>query len=95
MQETFTREEVIELMLIERQRAVDITYEFKQKYDQKHADQKSVGWELAFVSEEVADTCRIVGNAIGGLNALSITLGTTKRDLIEKDLIELEKLLGK
>jgi len=92
MQETFTKEEVIEFILKERERAVAIAYEFKQRFDEKHADQKSAGWELAFVSEEVADTCRQVGNAIGGLNALSTTLGTTKRDLVEKDL---EKILEK
>lgn len=87
MKTTYTREEVILLLLAERNRAVKIADEFKDS-NKKFAKekQKAGNKKFSFVYENIAEECRLVGNAICGLNALSITLGKTREDLIKEKL---------
>lgn len=81
--ETFTIEEVLDLLATERRRAVDICYEFKEEFEQKYKYQTNAGNKLAFISEDIANECRIIGNTISGGNALSAALGETLEDRIE------------
>lgn len=86
---TFTKQEVIDLIIKERKRAVDIAHSFWKSNDKIYQDKKSAGQELAFISDEIANECRLVGNAISGLNALSITLGETIESTITQELSDL------
>lgn len=88
----YTREEVIQLLLEERKRAVDIAYEFCEENRKAFESKKNAGYDLAFVSKKVAEECRFLGNAISGGNALSVTLGETMRDRIEKNLDKLSSI---
>lgn len=81
---TYTKEEVIDLLLEERERAIRIAREFQTKHERDYKSKVNAGYEFAFIHKEIAETCRITANAISGLNALSI--GETKRGLIEKKL---------
>ena len=73
----YTQEEVIQLLIKERQRAVDIAYDFKNMHDKSYREKKSACNDLAFIERDIANECRLVGNAISGLNALSVALGKT------------------
>lgn len=82
----FTLKEVIQLLVDERKRAVNLAYEFKKEYDEAYASKKKAGNELAFISKDMAEACRIVGNTISGGNALSVTLGETMEERVFEDL---------
>lgn len=82
MKNTYTFEEVINLLVAERQRAVDICYESKEKHDEDYKNKKIAGNQLAFVSDTLSNECRELGNFISGGNALSAALGETMRDRI-------------
>ena len=87
MKETYTREEVIELLVKERTRAKDICYEVYQEQEISAKNFKNAGNDLQFVIRgEVSDKARQLGNAISGGNALSAALGETMRDRIEEQL---------
>ena len=83
----FTFEEVVALVKAERDRAVKIAYLFKEENDEKYKWKSNAGSKVAFVSREVADECRLVGNAISGLTALSGS--DTTETMVRKDLMEL------
>ena len=85
MKKTYTRKEVIKLLVDERTRARDIAYEFKEEYDRKAQVFGDLG-ELKKHAEKTADVARQIGNAISGSNALSATLGETIEDRIVKML---------
>lgn len=76
---------VLDLLEKERTRARDIAYTSMEKHDNKYNAQKHAGNDLAFIEERLADECRIIRNAISGGDALSITLGETMRDRLEKE----------
>lgn len=79
----YTEEEVLELMLQERKRAMEIARGFK---DQNTEKATSFGKYTKRMFERQADECRLIGNAISGLNGLSIVLDVTIEDLIKKEL---------
>ena len=91
---SYSFEEVVQLLLKERERAVDIAYSFykenEKKYEfRKNAEITILGKEhLAFISREVADECRIIGNCISGLTGLSSALNESVEDLIRKNLLK-------
>lgn len=95
---TFTEQEVLGLLLQERKRAVDIAYEFMKNnenaYESKLKAEKQVFGDgtdrfkrhsLAFIKKDIANECRLVGNAISGGNALSYALGETMEDRIKSE----------
>jgi len=85
MKQTYTRGEVIELLVKERKRARDIAYEFKDEYEYKAKAYKNIGL-MKKTNEQLADSARIIGNTISGSDALSATLGETIKDRIIKEL---------
>lgn len=91
---TYSFEEVVQLLLKERERAVEIAYSFynenKDKYEtRKKAEIEVLGKEkLAFINREIADECRIIGNCISGLTGLSSALNETTEDLIRRNLLK-------
>jgi hypothetical protein len=95
MKDTFTREEVIQLLIKERQRAVDIADSFSEQAENQYNDFKEAEKITksesirAIVLKDVANECRLVGNAISGLNALSVTLGKTMENEIRKEFDKL------
>ena len=84
--ETYTKEEVIQLLVNERQRAIDIAYSFKEINDKKYKERKRINKDFAFVYKRISDECRCVGNAISGLTALSLPLNETIKDVIVREL---------
>lgn len=84
----FTYEEVKELLLKERRRAVDIAYSFKEENEKSAQAQKEAGSRIYFVKENVAEECRYVGNSISGLNGLSHAVGETTETIIERNLLK-------
>jgi hypothetical protein len=87
MSKMYSEVEVIELLAKERQRAIDTAYSFMDKNKKQAGMYLSAGNQKGYVTRtEVADECRLVGNAISGLNALSAALGQTMRDRIKKQL---------
>lgn len=86
MKEIYTREEVVQLLVNERQRAIDIAYSFKKENESAYESKKNAGNKLAFINKNIAEECRYVGNAISGLTALSLPLNETIKDLIIRDL---------
>ena len=85
----YTEKEVLELMLQERNRAVDIALDFMKRNEEMSKDFDSyTNLNYAGISNE----CRLVATTISGLNGLSAAMGVTKKELIEK---ELEKWLTK
>lgn len=83
---TYTKGELISFLVRERQRAVDIAYEFMNTHKQGYTYKKIAGNELAFVEQNLAEECRYIGNTISGLNALSITLGKTIESVITEEI---------
>jgi len=77
--------ELIRQLVKERTRAVDLCYEFKNKYD-KMAREYALAGGMKLTNERLADSARIIGNTISGSNALSATLGETMVDRIRKEL---------
>lgn len=63
-----------DVAIAERKRAVEIAYEFRDKHLQTHEARLSAKSEIAFVSKDIAEECRYIGNAISGHNALSVAL---------------------
>lgn len=84
--QTFTREEVIDLLVAERERAVEIAYDSYNKHQKTGEFRKKNNVSIAFVSLDIADEARCIGNCISGLNALSVTLGYTVKDEVTQDL---------
>lgn len=76
---------VIKLLVRERQRASDIAYEFMEKNKKQFESRQEAGSKVAFVSKDLANECRLIGNTITGLNALSATLGETTASILRKD----------
>lgn len=85
-QQTFSYAEVKKLLSAERDRAVKIAYSFKDQNEKSYESRKSAGSTVAFVPKEIANECRLVGNAISGLNALSSAFDELSENLIENDL---------
>lgn len=86
---TYTQEEVDELIIKarvdERTRATKIAYEFRDMNEESYELKKNAGNEYAFIKHDIAEECRYIGNAISGLNAISITLGKTIESTIRDD----------
>lgn len=55
----------------ERDRAVKIAYLFHKDKTADFESKKKANNELAFISRDIANECRLVGNAISGKNALT------------------------
>jgi len=85
LKDTYTKQEVIKLLVDERTRARDLAYEFMKKYEKKAIDYATVG-DMKRTNEQLADSARIIGNTISGGNALSATLGETIEDRIREEL---------
>lgn len=84
--ELYTQDEVVKLLETERKRAVDIAYSFKGKAEQEGNNRRKAGSSLstvAFIKDEVANECRIIGNCISGGTALDTK--KTMRDRIIKE----------
>lgn len=75
---------VIKLLIIERERARDIAYEFKKMYEKKAIDFAKVD-TMKQINEELADSARLIGNTISGGNGLTLTLEETIEDRIKRD----------
>lgn len=78
-------EMIINARLDERGRASKIAYDFRDENERAYELKKKAGNEYAFIKHDIAEECRYVGNAITGLNALSVTLNYTMLDKIKED----------
>ena len=85
---SFMEDSILDLLEAERQRAMDIAYKAMENHKSIQAMQESAGNRMAFVEGELANECRIIGNAISGGNALSDSIGETMRDRIRENLLE-------
>ena len=84
----YNKEEVLQLLVEERQRAMDIALAFYNTNQAEYESRKKAGSalkEIAYVKRECADTARKIGCAISGLTGLSSPEDTIKQ-LIEKKL---------
>lgn len=82
MKETYTKEEVIALLVEERTRARDIAYAFKKDHEdsikamkeviKKSPDNRDYASHRIRGHEKLADEARQIGNAISGSTALSM-----------------------
>lgn len=82
MKETYTKEEVIALLVEERTRARDIAYAFKAKHDgevetykklfEGKPEDRDYIKARALTRKRLADEARQIGNAISGSTALSM-----------------------
>src|ERR1035437_1382746 len=66
----YNKEEVLQLLVEERQRAMDIASAFYSTITAEYESRKKAGGslgEIAFVKRECADTARLIGCAISGL----------------------------
>lgn len=82
----YSKDEVIQLLVNERQRAVDIAHSYKEHFDTEYNSKLKAGYDLAFISKKIANECRLIGNSISRLTALSLPLNETKKDLIINEL---------
>jgi len=81
MEDTYTEEAVIKLLMAERKRARDIAYDFKKQYEEKAIDYAMVD-SLKLINDELADSARLIGNTILGVDVFSPSL----EDNIKKKL---------
>lgn len=86
MKQTFTYHEVLALLIKERKAAVDLCYQVMEEFEEKEKNQRFAKNEYAFISREIANECRLIGNAISGGNALSAALGETMEDRVKEEL---------
>lgn len=95
MLKTYTQTEldtyIINARVDERERAVNIAYAFHKQNMANYESKKNAGNKYAFISENIAEECRYVGNAISGGNALSAALGETMTTRITRDYFGLER----
>lgn len=94
--ETYTKEEVIKLLVEERTRARDIAYDFMKDHEisieamkeviKKSPDNRNYAIYKITNHEKLADEARQIGNAISGSNALTATLNETIEDRIREEL---------
>lgn len=83
----FMEDSIIDLLEEERQRAMDIAYSAMSGHLSIHEIHQKTGNRMAFVEAELANECRIIGNAISGGSAASNSLGETMRDRIAASLL--------
>lgn len=75
-------EEIMDLLLAERTRGVDLCYKTMEKFEASFKSKEAAGNTLAFIDREISNECRILGNVISGGTALSHAVGETRRDRI-------------
>jgi len=84
---TYTEEEVIALLIEERERAMKIV---SQEYEVDHLriywEKRKAGNDFAFVNKDIAETCRLISLAISGLSGLSHAVGETIEKKITRKL---------
>jgi hypothetical protein len=80
------KEDIIKLLVKERTDARNIAYEFMKKFEEKAKNSLMI--DLRRKYSDIANECRLIGNAISGSNALSATLGETIEDRIRKEYKE-------
>ena len=85
MEDMYTEECVIKLLIEERTRAKDIAYDFKKKYEQLAID-FAASDSLKIINDELADSARIIGNTILEIDAFSKIIGNTLEDSIKLKL---------
>ena len=96
MKDTYTKEEVIRLLVKERTRAVDIAYSFKKKHDLeieayhkfKELQESASAQLLAIKHKHCAETSRQIGNCISGSTGLTPddeTMESRIRENLEKE----------
>lgn len=81
----YSEEEVIKLLVKERDRAVEICYQSHKEHLENAQIKMLAGNKFAFVSKDIANEARELGNAISGKNALSQALGETIEDCVIRD----------
>lgn len=82
--------ELVRIAKLDQQETdVDLAYLFYDKHKEKAESRKKYMPDIAFVSEAEADVARLIGNTIGGDNALSATL---KDGMIEYGIHDYVKL---
>lgn len=88
----YTKEEVIELLVKERNRSIDIAYDYKINNDKKANSYKKISYNndtkeylihMIRKYEDLANECRMICNSISGENAL--TTGEPMEEIIKKD----------
>lgn len=85
MEDTYTEEAVIKALMVERIRARDIAHDFQKKYEEKAIEYKVVD-SIKLINEELADSARLIGNAILGIDQFTALSGHTLEDEIKKKL---------
>jgi hypothetical protein len=83
---TYTEAEVIDLLVAERTRAVEIVESTEEEYNKKAEMKSGSHPQIAYWNKDTANECRLIAMAISGSNALAATLGETMRDRIERQL---------
>jgi len=95
MEKLYTHEELVQAVLKERKRCMDIAFQayhdhFKDATSQKNVEfQTKTTFIRSHITFRVADECRCIGNTISGGNALSAAMGETVDDRVREELSEL------
>jgi hypothetical protein len=83
---TYTQAEVIDLLVAERTRAMEIVELTEEEYNKK-AEMKGASYpQIAYWNKQTANECRLIAMAISGSNVLAATLGETIEDRIKQQL---------
>ena len=91
---TYTEEEVITLLVEERERGMKICQEYMDDHLRIYWDKRAAGNEFAFVNKDIVETCRLMKLSISGLSGLSHAVGETIEKKITKNLKKI-KLIAK
>ena len=91
---TYTEEEVITLLVEERERGMKICQEYMDDHLRIYWDKRAAGNEFVFVNKDIVETCRLMKLSISGLPGLSHAVGETIEKKITKNLKKI-KLIAK
>ncbi len=83
---TYTEEEVIALLVEERERAMKICQEYQDDHLQTYWEKRAAGNDWAFVNKDISETCRLIKLAVSELSGLSHAVGETIEKKITKNL---------
>ena len=78
MEKTYTKDEVIEIIVQERIRAANICYNRAKREMENYESKKIAGNDMAFINKNIAEELRFAGNAISGRNGLNVNIPIEK-----------------
>jgi hypothetical protein len=84
LKESFSKDKVLQLLIEERQRAVRIAREYRDRANiiaKEHHPS-----EYARQMDRVAEECQCIMNTLSGVNAIAAALGETLETVVKKEL---------